>query len=126
MTEYFIRFSDCAQWLEDDANRGYSFNAYQFADSPEDFEEMFGEYSGELAQNSNGQYGIALDGLCGYGPFETLEEAEEEARNGSYGIYTFAGIYTGREVYESRNDDGTCFVPTSLVKTFNTQEVAVA
>lgn len=122
MTEYFIRFSDCPQWLEDDARRGYSFNAYQFADSPEDFEEMYGDYSGDLAQNSNGQWGIALDGLCGYGPFETLEEAEEKACRGSYGIYTVCGIFTGREVYDPRNDEGTCFVPASLVKTFSTEE----
>lgn len=121
MAAYFIRFSDCAQWLEDDAKRGFSFNAYQFADSPEEFEEMYGEYSGELAQNSNGQWGIALNGLCGYGPFETTEEAEEEACNGSYGIYTVAGIFTGSEAYDSRNDDGTCFRPLSLVKTFSTE-----
>lgn len=126
MTEYFIRFSDNAEWLACDAGRGFSFNAYQFADSPEDFEEMYGEYSGELAQNSNGQWGIALDGLCGYGPFESIEEAEEEARNGSYGIYTVAGIFVGEERYDYRNDDGTCFRPLSLIKTFDTQEIAVA
>lgn len=124
MAEYFIRFSDSEEWLKCDAERGYSFNAYQFAASPEEFEEMYGEYSGELARNSNGQWGIALDGLCGYGPFESLEEAEEESHNGSYGIYTTCGIFTGREVYDPRNDDGTCFVPNALVK-INTQEIAV-
>lgn len=122
MTEYFIRFSDNASWLQCDAERGYSFNAYQFADSPEAFEEMYGDYSGELAQNSNGQWGIALDGLCGYGPFETMDEAEEEARNGSYGIYTSCGIFTGREIYDPRNDEGCTFVPTALIKTFETKE----
>lgn len=126
MAAYFIRFSDNEAWLKCDAERGYSFNAYQFADSPEEFGEMYGEFDGELAQNSNGQYGIALDGLCGYGPFETLEEAEEKAHNGSYGIYTVAGIFAGRESYDPRNDEGTCFVPTSLVKSFSTQEVALA
>jgi hypothetical protein len=126
MTEYFIRFSDCEEWLRCDADRGYSFNAYQFANSPEEFEEMFGAFSGELEQNSNGQWGIALDGLCGFGPLETLEEAEEAVRNRCYGIYTVAGIFTGREVYDSRNDDGTCFRPDALVKTIDSQEVALA
>lgn len=122
MVEYFIRFSDSAQWLEDDAKRGFSFNAYQFADSPEEFDEIFGGYEGELAQNSNGQWGIALNGLCGYGPFESAEEAEEEARNGSYGIYTTCGVFTGTEAYDPRNGDGTCFRPLSLVKTFSTED----
>lgn len=112
---YFIRYSDAEEWLQCDLKRGFSFNAYQFADSPQDFEEMFGEFDGELAQNSNGQWGIPLNGLCGYGPFESLPEALEESQSrSSYGCYEVCGIFTGREVSEIRNDDGTCFVPFSL------------
>jgi len=84
MTAYFIRYSDSQEWLQDDMERGYSFKSYQFDTSVEELLEEAGydldEYNldelveeHQVRQHSNGQYGFALDGLCGYGPFETVE-----------------------------------------------------
>lgn len=131
MAEYFIRYSDSKEWLEDDLKRGYSFHSYQFAASPE---ELLEEYYSErledeevedlieemnIAEHSNDPYGFALRGLCGYGPFEAVEQAEEAARNGSYGIYTTVGIYEGRECGLDP-DNNTLFRPTALIKVLET------
>lgn len=122
MTQYFVRYSDSRQWLQDDLQRGYSFRAYQFASSPEELCEEFGydiEDDGSLfdiQEHSNGQYGFALAGLCGYGPFESVEQAELEARNGSYGVYSVCGIYEGRSVGLDDDSLAELFRPTALVK----------
>lgn len=139
MTQYFVRFSDSREWLEADAERGYSFHSYIFDKSPrallqehygerveeiedstdtiEEEEEKIAELADEMnvRQHSNGQYGFALGGLCGYGPFESLEEAEEESRNGSYGIYTTCGIFEGHEA-GGDPDGNPLFRPAKLVK----------
>lgn len=133
MTQYFIRYSDSEQWLQDDAKRGYSFAAYKFDNSIEELLEEEGydldEYDiDDLAErlnvreHSNGTYGFALNGLCGYGPFESIEEALEESRNGSYGAYTVCGIYEG---YDRGFDEDLAqlFTPVALVQVFDTQEV---
>lgn len=133
MAEYFIRFSGNEEWLRNDLRRGYSFHSYQFADTAEelleeagydleeyDIDSLIDEYN--VAQNSNGQYGFALAGLCGYGPFESVEEAQAEAKNGSYGIYTTCGIFEGRSVGLDP-DLNELFRPFALVKVFDTQEV---
>lgn len=128
MTQYFIRYAANEQHHECDAARGYSFAYYQFAATPE---ELLAEYLGidevteddidryNVAPTSDGQYGFALAGLCGYGPFESIEDAREAARNGSYGSYDVAGIYEG---YEAGVDDdcNVLFKPTRLVETFST------
>jgi len=127
MTQYFVRFSDSKEWLEADAERGYSFHSYQFANSAEELleewypdrlenenvEDLIDEM--DIREHSNGQFGFALNGLCGYGPSETVEEAEEESRNGSYGIYTTCGIFEGYEAGLDP-DNNQLFRPSKLVK----------
>jgi hypothetical protein len=127
MAQYFVRFSDSKEWLEADAARGYSFHSYQFANSAEELleewypdrlenegvEDLVDEM--DIREHSNGQFGFALNGLCGYGPFETLEDAEEESKNGSYGIYTTCGIFEGCEAGLDP-DNNQLFRPTKLVK----------
>lgn len=127
MTQYFVRFSDSKEWLENDAARGYSFHSYQFANSAEELleewypdrlenegvEDLVDEM--DIREHSNGQFGFALNGLCGYGPFETLEDAEGESKNGSYGIYTTCGIFEGHEAGLDP-DNNQLFCPTKLVK----------
>jgi hypothetical protein len=127
MTQYFVRYSDTKEWLEADAERGYSFHSYQFANSAEELleewypdrledeevEDLVDEM--DIREHSNGQFGFALNGLCGYGPFDSLEEAEEESRNGSYGIYTTCGIFEGYEAGLDP-DNNQLFRPTKLVK----------
>lgn len=134
MTQYFIRFAWCEAYLQNDLKRGYSFHAYKFYDSLMDWadewseiEDMESEEEIEtflledcgIAQNSDGRWGVARPGLCGYGPFETIEEAEEEAREKqSYLGMDVCGIFTGYGVYDDRLDEmESVFRPTSLVKT---------
>jgi hypothetical protein len=132
---YYIRYSDSEQWLQDDLKRGYSFKGYQFDASPEglleeagydldedDVESLVDEYN--VQEHSNGQWGFALDGLCGYGPFETMEEAREESRNGSYGIYTTCGIFEGYNRGIDLDSNASLFHPIALIKVFETSEVA--
>lgn len=128
-TDYFIRFAASAEYLQCDMERGFSFREYQLFDTREeceehDFVEFYGVDPDTIAQNSDGRWGFALDGLCGFGPFESLEEAEEAASSkGAYGAYDWAGIYTGRYAGQADGADGDMFVPTSLVKTFCTEAI---
>lgn len=125
MKEYFVRYSDSQEWLEADTQRGYSFHSYQFAESPEELLEMYypdrleDETIDDLVdemdirEHSNGQYGFALPGLCGYGSFESIEEAE--AAKSSYGIYSVCGIFEGYSV-GADPDGNALFRPVRLVK----------
>lgn len=130
---YYIRYSDSEQWLQDDLKRGYSFKSYSFDSSAEALLEEMGYDLDEgnvddlieqydIREHSNGQYGFALNGLCGYGPFETVEEALEESRNGSYGIYTTCGIFEGYHRGIDFDSNATLFHPVKLVKVFDTTE----
>lgn len=126
MAQYFVRFSDSKEWLEFDAERGFSFHSYQFANSAEELleewypdrledeevEDLVDEM--DIREHSNGQFGFALNGLCGYGPFETVGEAEEES-SGSYGIYTTCGIFQGYEAGLDP-DNNQLFRPSKLIK----------
>jgi hypothetical protein len=130
MTAYFIRFSACEEWLKYDLERGYSFSQYEFYPTREDALESdaivyFGWDPDCIAQNSNGQWGIALDGLCGFGPFDSIEEAEEAAWDkGAYLSYDTCGIYTGRYVGIPDGADGDMFAPLTLEKVFCTEAIA--
>lgn len=126
MSEYFVRYSDSLEWLQDDLERGYSFHSYQFASSVEELLEEAGydldecdvnELAEELnvLPHGNGSYGFGLSGLCGFGPFESVEQAEEETRNGSYGAYTVRGIFEGSSAGLDP-DTHVLFHPYSLVK----------
>lgn len=123
--QFFTRFVTSAEQAQKDLERGFSFSDYALFDTPEDVLEMYGIEdvdSVELAQDNGaraGQWGIALNGLCGFGPFESAEEAEEYAREnrGYNGIaWPVAAIFAGSYVSEERVWDGDCFRPQSIVK----------
>lgn len=123
--EFFIRFVGSAEAAQKDLERGFSFGDYVLFDSPEDVLEHFGiedSNSVDIAQDNGeyaGQWGIALNGLCGFGPFETEKEAEEEARSrGGYnGVeWPFAAIFAGSYASDERVWDGDCFRPSRIAK----------
>ncbi|GIV86610.1 MAG: hypothetical protein KatS3mg054_0639 [Chloroflexus sp.] len=140
MNEYFVRFIFEKEQAQKDLERGYSFAGYAMYNSPAEVAEEMGIESYEIADyGDNHQYysargvtaiapvdkegslwGVMLNGLCGFGPFDTVEEAEEFARKGSslYNshVYPFAVIFEGRENDDWRVDDGDCFTPISIVK----------
>lgn len=124
---YFIRFAQSAEHLTCDLERGYSFRLYQFwstraAALDSDLVEFYGVDPETLAEHDDGQFGFALPGLCGFGPFDSLDEAEAEARErGGYNLveWPVAGIYTGRYVEEADAGDGQVFRPTALVRTID-------
>lgn len=117
-TDYFIRFAPSSEYLQCDLERGYSFSGYQFFQTREDAEEYFEDEDPEqIAEHSDGTFGLALDGLCGFGPYESVEEAEAAiADRGGYGLYDVAGIFTGKYAGQPDDSDGDLFVPKILVK----------
>jgi hypothetical protein len=87
-TDHFVRFVNSAEQAERDLEIGHSW------------------YPGEDDAE--------LDGLSGFGPFETVEEAREVARKG-FLIYPFVAIFTGRYV-AADPDEGDLFRPLSIIE----------
>lgn len=123
--EFFVRFVASAEAAQKDMERGFSFSDYILFDSPEDVLEHFGiedADSIEIAQDNGecaGQWGIALNGLCGFGPFASTDEAEAYAyeHRGYNGVeWPAAAIFTGSYVSDNRVWDGDCFRPASIAK----------
>lgn len=127
MANYFIRFGLNKEALHKDYERGYSFEGYCLFDSlrdaidnfygeetdTEEVADEFGQDNGEYA----GQWGRELSGLCGFGPYESIEEAEIDARErGGYnGVeWPVVGIFTGS--YAGDCGDGDVFRASELVK----------
>ncbi len=127
MLEYFVRFVTSVEQAHADLKRGYSFSDYILFEKPEDVLEHFGlEECEDLAQDNfeetSGKWGIALAGLCGFGPFDNLEEAEDYIRlnRGYNGVkYPVAVIFKGSYREDARNDEGDCFKPETITKTIN-------
>lgn len=126
-TTYFIRFVSSPEHAQSDFERGYSFRLYQFFQSHDeaassDLVEFYGVDADTIvAFERNGEtvYGFALDGLCGFGPYYAVEDAEEDARHrsGYNGMeYDFAAIYTGAYIGEADAQDGDVFQASELVK----------
>jgi len=118
--QYFIRFVQSEEYAKCDLERGFSFVDYNFFDTAEDVAEFY-ELDGtdDVAKHNDGKFGIALNGLCGFGPFETIEEARAEGldRRGYNGIaWPGFAIYAGSYVEDTRVWDGDCFRPTALVE----------
>lgn len=132
---YFIRFTHNPQA---DLERGYSFIGYQLETTREEaFETMAqneGDYYAEdfdmeayielnedrIAQdNVTSMWGIRRSGLCGYGEYETIEEALADYSNLSnqYRDMKYMAIYEGFAVRSSLDgqDDGIAFKPESIV-----------
>lgn len=129
MIEYFIRFAALVEYLQNDLERGYSFKCYQFAVSPIALlEEYLPEYLQEdfdiddlieqfdIRQHTDGSFGFALDGLCGFGPFDSVELAEELIGGGSYMGLTICGIFEGVGRGVDADSNGTLFRPLKLLK----------
>lgn len=123
--EFFVRFVGSVEAAQKDMERGFSFSDYILFDTPEDVLEHFGiedADSVEIAQDNGecaGQWGIALNGLCGFGPFESIEDAEAHAleNRGYNGIqWPVAAIFAGNYVSDDRVWDGDCFRPHSVAK----------
>lgn len=124
-TNYYIRFVKSQKQAKADLRRGFSFVDYILFDTRQDVLDHFGiEDASEvhLARDNGemkGRWGIALNGLCGFGPFASEEEAEVAARTrrGYNGVeWPMAAIYTGHHRSDNRVWDGGVFAPETLVK----------
>lgn len=119
---YFLRFTNNPQG---DLERGYSFVGYQLFDTRDqaiaEFVELQGDDEELIAQdNITGMWGRRLSGLCGFGPFDSIEEALDSI--GEYPNYNFgspAVVFDGKECWDTsidgRDDEGARFTPTSIV-----------
>lgn len=132
--EYFVRFVRGPEQAQADLERGFSFSDYVLFDSPEDVIEYFGgdedDDSGldlaDLAQDNFGEtagkWGVSLNGLCGFGSFDSVEDAEDYAREnrGYNGVsWPAAAIFEGRPVDDEKVWDGDCFKPIAVVKSIH-------
>lgn len=135
---YFIRFTENPQ---EDMERGYSFVGYVLMDTAAKMYEFHAEITGEafeddfdldaymsdnpdtVAQdNLTGKWGITRSGLCGFGPYTSIEEAEAHYQNepehfSQYSHYQFH-VFEGTETFSEKDtqDDGTTFAPKAIVR----------
>ena len=120
---FFLRFTDNAQA---DLERGYSFAGYMLFQTRERAVAEFSLLDGEdfdednIAQdNVTGMWGRRLSGLCGFGPFESTNEAAaavDEHRH-SYGgsPSIFEGIESFDPSIDGSDDEGARFTPLGIV-----------
>lgn len=137
--KFFVRYT---QNTQEDVERGYSFDSYRLFQTAEECAEDYGLEEGDYevadygdnpgyyldglgveyviaptTPTSGAQWGMMLDGLCGYGPFETIEEAENFIANGGGDIdrpdwaHIFEGEESMRPLY-----DGVLFHPRAVVR----------
>lgn len=134
-TQYFKRFTENAQA---DLERGYSFVGYMLfstmeaaleniADlTGEAYEDNFGletyieENSHLVAQdNVTGKWGQRRSGLCGFGPFESIEEAIADSSTYGLGGPVVPVIFEGEWVFDSNidgQDEGVTFRPIRIAE----------
>lgn len=139
MSQYFLRYTGNPQA---DLERGFSFQGYYLVATREamlrDLAEMVGDSSNEEfdqeAWNEENDYRVAQDnitkmwgvrraGLCGFGSFDSIEEAIEAMSDTDcqYHATSHAAIFEGTKVYDQELDgldDGITFRPLSIVATF--------
>lgn len=118
---YFVRFTNNPEL---DAERGYSFAGYQLFDTRDEaiaeFVNLHGEDEELIAQdNITKRWGRRLSGLCGFGPFETLDEANEFIV-GFDGDYSGpVSVFKGQESFDPNidgcDDEGIRFIPESIL-----------
>lgn len=136
MTSYFLRYTVNPQA---DLERGYSFVGYNLFATKERALETLAEYEGassddefdaetwkddndyRIAQdNTTGMWGTRRSGLCGFGDFDSIEEAIENIEAGSqYYANQFAVIFEGWKTYDQTMDgldDGITFKPVNIAK----------
>jgi hypothetical protein len=135
MTSYFIRYTGNPSA---DQERGYSFVGYnlfetekaaletlaqydtKYNDDDFSFEAFADENDYRIAKdNVTGKYGIKRSGLCGFGEFDSVEDAIENMSDPRYQYHAtqFAVIFEGVKVYDADTDgldDGITFRPVSI------------
>lgn len=121
---FFIRYIDEEQHAFDDLKRGYSFAAVD--DDIEYLKELNSmsgdEYEIVKLPKKMGlaKYGLAHQGLAGFGPFDTIQEAMDAAGKENFergqGMYNLkkVAIYKGQYVDEEIGD-GDVFSPEEVV-----------
>lgn len=140
MVEYFVRFVASEEQAKFDLERGHSFHGYNLMPKVEDLLENDGyeitedgevlDYDGNVKfasvedaayeldirqDNATGMWGYAADGLAGFGPFESLEEALEEEPYCKYYGGEFVSIWIGDNRQDLGIFEGTSFRPFELV-----------
>lgn len=131
-TDYFVRFVLSPPQARRDLRRGYSFSGYIFHKSLAEAMDFWSDFRpvdrSDFGRCDQG-WGLKLDGLCGFGPFETIEEAEEVAsENRGYGdgtgYWPMAAIYIGTYVGQADGGDGDMFRPSKLIKIIEFQKIS--
>lgn len=140
---YYLRFTTNPQA---DLERGYSFHLYLLFDSKRDAaewradqEEVIEKYDCDLdayledhdeifdligQDNITGKWGFVRSGLCGFGPYDSIEEAEGDVSEivEKFGLQYNSGtiaIYEGIDTWNlelDELDEGTTFRPVALIK----------
>jgi len=132
---FFKRFTANAQA---DLERGYSFVGYMLFDTPQQvfeyisestgiaFEESFelslwmDENSDLVAQdNETCLWGQRRSGLCGFGAYETIEDAIADDVSYGLGYPVVPVIFEGESVYDfslDGQDEGVTFRPIRIIE----------
>lgn len=123
--DFFIRFVDSRSHAECDLKRGYSFSQYALFATRNEAVEFWSDQlqrdveASEIGYQRGAGYGLRLAGLCGFGPFESIEEAREFAQNrrGYNGVrWPCAAIFVGQYLGQADGGDGDMFRVAELVE----------
>jgi hypothetical protein len=131
---FFVRYTSNP---EADLERNFSFVGYMLFDTAEAALENIADLTGAAYEsedfdleswrennlhlvgqdNVTGKWGQKKSGLCGFGGFETVEEAREFSKNHAYAVSTGA-IFEGTEVWGEMEEDETFFRATRIAEVF--------
>lgn len=120
-TDYFIRFVNSKKEAKRNMEDCVSYSMYlEFGTKKEalSFKEDYEQLSAPV-KCSDKKWRFPLDGLCGFGPYETIDECEEilKTKHGYNGCsYPFAMICEGKYRGEADGGDGDMFEPVKLIK----------
>lgn len=122
---FFVRFTNNPQA---DLERNYSFVGYMLDNTQEEAIEehamLLGIDADEVEEyikqdNVTSKWGYARAGLCGFGAYETIEEARQaRGEIGAYGAYENGAIFEGEICNEQTQDDGITFKAVSIIEVF--------
>lgn len=142
MSSYFVRYTSNP---EADLNRGFSFVGYMLFSTKESALENIADLSGAAYEtedfdfaawaednehlvgqdNVTDKWGQIRSGLCGYGPFDSVEAAKMAIENGDCagGTVTISSgaIFEGNQTLDysiDGQDEGVTFRPVAIVATF--------
>jgi len=131
-TKYFIRFAENNDNLKCDLDRGWSIANGASGDDKEYLDDLASPYTAEgecevVETPANmleifGKYCVKLDGLCGYGPFDDMDEVAEnieyaKSDNSDEPWVEYANVIGIYEGYSNGDDGmgGDLFVPVNIV-----------